>query len=135
MIQTTIGVLAFLFFLGYLCFYIWHLFWPTVEATIENIAEGELIAPGTSYKRRHNVIVYSFEFKGKKYRSTRQGLISAKGFAKNYLLNERFILKVCPVFVQLSCPKRFIFETGMFIFWSVILLFTAYGYYNGMYGY
>lgn len=135
MIQTIIGILVFLAFCWYFCFYIWYLFWPIAEATIEKISEGQLIAPGTSYTKRHRVIVYTFEYKGKKYRSTRQGLITAKGWAKDYLLQETFELKICSKIIELSCPKRIFFETILFVFWSIVILFTAYAFYNQMYGY
>lgn len=134
MFQVIIGTVCFCIFILNLFLYLWFLFWPSVDATIERVEEGGRISPGTSYKKTHRVISYSFQYKGNKYNSSRQGLITAKGFAKKYYIQEKFQLKVCPIFIKLSCPNRIIFETLIFSLISVVSLLTGYYYYNEMYG-
>ncbi len=123
---TTIGCYSLLF--------LWYFFWPEAEAVVEHVGFGAPVLPNTPYKRQHRLISYSFEYQGKRVTSRRQGLLTANGFGPKLLVQQKFNVKVCPLYLPMSCPKRYLFETLVYLIVCCVAVPTGLVYYFEKYG-
>ncbi|MGQ9427583.1 hypothetical protein ACXYTJ_10310 [Gilvimarinus sp. F26214L] len=91
--------------IAYAIYYVWHLFWPTVEGKVigARIQEFPSIA---SSRRKFKVVDYEFEYGNNKHVLDRQGLFFRLGFAPNVRVGDVVMMRVNPISVGLSCPDR-----------------------------
>ena len=132
--QLLIAIVCFAALGCYTLLFIWHLFWPEVDAVVEHVRLGAPILPRTPFKKKHRLICYSFCYNGKRFSSMRQGLLIANGFGPKLQLQHKFRVKVCPFYIRMSCPRRYIFETVVYLMVCSVALPTGLVYYSGKYG-
>jgi|GEM_PF-4461111 len=112
--------------IGYTVFFLWYLTWPVVKGKVENISE--IIDKGyleITRPRKYRMVTYSYYYKNEKVLSSRQGLVTKRGFSPRCEVGDEILISVCKGICSLSCPRRVGFELLVLASLWALFIITA----------